>query len=105
MDSQVTAVKDVERSTHLTIDRTHDIHDDKTKYYAQKGGQSRKGINLSVMEQGYHQYSGENQSDTHMVTYPYRPAVGATSLNDAPFIIKSSDEFPARVRLRLRYAI
>jgi hypothetical protein len=46
--SQGPSVKDAEHGTHMTIDRAHDIHDDKTKYYAQKRSQSCKGINLSI---------------------------------------------------------
>ena len=100
MAGQGPVVEDEEHGTHLTIDRAHVIHDDKTNYYAQKGRHSRKGINLTIMEQEYHQYSGGNQGDVRITTYPYRPPVGAMSLNDAPFVIKSDDELPAAVRLR-----
>jgi hypothetical protein len=45
----------------------------------------------------------QNVKEDHVITDPYRPTVGATSSNDAPFVVESSEELPAgSARFRVR---
>jgi len=86
--------------THLTIDWSCIIQQDKIKDYAQKGSHPCKRVNLSNIERAYQPEtqigSGTGiPSEEHIATDPYCPLVWETPLNDFPLIFKSSDKFPA----------
>ena len=84
--------------THLTIDRNFasGIQEDESKYHGPKGGNSRKGVNLSSIKGMISPGGRGDRDEAHIFTDPYRPAVRAASPNDTPLIIESGEVFPAR---------
>jgi hypothetical protein len=84
--------------TRLAADLGCGVHDYKANYYRQEGGSACKGVYLPRQRISPRLQIGRgSQSEVLITTDPYRPAVGETPLDHAPFIIQSSEEFPAGV--------
>jgi hypothetical protein len=76
---------------HLTIYGIRHIKADYVHDHGQKGCHARQGVYLQQVDISVRVAAQK----PFLATYPYRPPVGATLLDDAPFVIKGSEKFPA----------
>jgi hypothetical protein len=84
--------------THLAVDLGRGVHEYKSNYYRQEGRNACKGVYLPRQRiRPRLQLGRGSQSEVLITTDPYCPAIGKTPPEHTPFIIQSSEEFPAGV--------
>jgi hypothetical protein len=77
---------------YLAIESLCGVETDQGNYYIQESGQARNRVDLQK-ETGM---ATKHESKMFIITNQYCPAIGSTTSDDIPFIVKGGDELPAR---------
>ena len=85
-------MEQIAEMVYLAIVSLCGVETDQGNYYIQESGQARNRVDLQK-ETGM---ATKRESKMFIITDQYCPAIGSTTSDDIPFIVKSGDELPAR---------